>query len=75
MLRSLQAEASARAAADLVFLNHLPDALVAPIMRLLPQSKAQFRQDLFVLAELEIIILFLAKLDLARGRGPGHRRC
>lgn len=26
--------------------------MVAPILRLLPQSKAQFRQDLFVLAEL-----------------------
>lgn len=54
MLRELQAQANARAAADLAFLRQLPDALVAPILRLLPQSKAQFRQDLFVLAELAL---------------------
>lgn len=52
MLRSPQAEANARAAADLAFLQQLPDAVVAPILHLLPQSRAQFRQDLFVLAEL-----------------------
>lgn len=52
MLRPSQAQAHARAAADLAFLQQLPDALVAPILRLLPPSKAQFRQDLFVLAEL-----------------------
>jgi FkbM family methyltransferase len=52
VLRALQAQANARAAADLAVLQQLPDAAVAPILRLLPQSKAQFRQDLFVLAEL-----------------------
>lgn len=52
MLGSMQAEANARAAADLAFLQQLPDPMVAPILRLLPHSTAQFRQDLFVLAEL-----------------------
>jgi FkbM family methyltransferase len=54
VLRALQAQANARAAADLAFLRQLPEALVAPILRLMPQSTAQFRQDLFVLAELAL---------------------
>jgi FkbM family methyltransferase len=47
-----QLHANARAAADLFFLMRLPDDLVVPILRLVPHSRAQLRQDIFVLAEL-----------------------
>jgi FkbM family methyltransferase len=49
-----QLRANARAAADLFFLTKQPDDLVVPLLRLLPHTRAQLRQDIFVLAELHL---------------------
>ena len=45
--------ASSRAAGDVAFISAMPETVVYDVVQNLPYSKAQLRQDLFVLAELD----------------------